>query len=450
MNLTTALRHQQNTATSDFRLELPAVNLGVSSLTPFAGKNSSGNKWYEQLRLSYNMQFNNVINTKDTILFSSRYKQALKKTQSGLNHSVPLSTNVKLFGGIVNMNAAAKKLETTTEQGLFRINSWDFNTGLTTNIYGTFQRPGAKKVKALRHTITPTLNMGYVPKVDGFARRWLSSYIDSTGKRVEYNRFENGIFGGGQSQIENGYIGFGLNNNLQGKKVVSKDSSGKEKLEKFNLIDQLSFSGRYNLIAKQFKMSDIGANLNTTLLKMINISGRSAFSIYDKDSFLKQVERLQWDANKMPLRLRNAGLSIGTRLTPEMLKSKKGQAAEEGTAAKNADDAELKQIKENADDYYHFNIPWSLSLTYVFDYNAEVAKKSERISGNRVMLSGDLSLTPEWKIGYNTGFDLKSKEVINSQFSVSRNLHCWQIDFRWIPSGFNKSWWFTVSPKSGL
>jgi hypothetical protein len=194
-------------------------------------------------------------------------------------------------------------------------------------------------------------------------------------------------------------------------------------------------------------MSDIAGNLNTTLLKLINISARSAFSIYDKDSFLKRVERLQWDANKTPLRLRNAGLSIGTRLTPEMLK---GKTADEHKDDKKADDAELQQIQERADDYYHFNIPWSLALTYVFDYNAEVARRSDRVSGNRVMLSGDLSLTPEWKIGYNTGFDLKSKEVINSQFSVSRNLHCWQIDFRWIPSGFNKSWWFTISPKSGL
>jgi len=471
MNLTTALRHQQNTATRDFRLELPAVNLGVSSLTPFAGKNSGGNKWYEQLRISYNMQFNNVINTKDNILFSKDYKQALKKTQSGLTHSVPLNTNVKLFGGIVNLSPSlnyretwyfsatdkywdttAKKLETKTEQGLFRINNWDFNTGLTTNIYGTFQRPGAKKVKALRHTITPTMNVGYSPKINGFDRRWLSTYTDTLGKRIEYNRFENGIFGGGQSQEENGYLGFGLNNNLQGKKVVAKDSNGKEKLEKFNLIDQLSFNGRYNFFAKQFKMSDIGANLNTTLLKMINISARSAFSIYDKDSFLKRVERFQWEANKTPLRMRNAGVSIGSRLTPEMLKGKKSPetTAKEKTDKKKEDDAELKQIQDNADDYFHFDVPWSLALTYVFDYNAEVARRSDRVSGNRVMISGDMSLTPEWKVGYNTGFDLKTKEVINSQFSVSRNLHCWQIDFRWIPSGFNKSWWFTVSPKSGL
>jgi hypothetical protein len=466
VNFTAAARHSQNTANRDFRLELPSMNLGVSSLTPFAGKNSSGNKWYEQLRLSYNMQFSNVINTKDSILFSKDYKQALQKTQSGINHSIPINTNIKLLNGIVNMSpsfnyretwylkATEKFMDTAgvvqsrEENGFYRLNNWDFNTGFTTNIYGTFQRNHAKKIKALRHTITPTISLGYQPKINAALRGWEQSFTDTGGKSIRYNRFERGIYGGGQSQSESGYVGIGINNNLQGKKVVSTDSSGKEKLEKFNLIDQLSFNTRYNMVAEKFKWSDVQANFNTTLMKNFNITARSAFSLYQRDSLLKNVQRFLYEDKQAPLRMRNAGVSISTRLSPEMFKKK--VQAENSKTLKPEEDTEKKDIQTKPDDYFHFDIPWSLAFTYVFDYNAEAKTRSQQIGSNRINISGDISLTPEWKIGYTTGYDLHNKEIASSQFTVSRNLHCWQIDFNWVPSGFAKQWTFSIRPKSGM
>ncbi len=466
VNFTAAARHSQNTVNRDFRLELPSMNLGVSSLTPFARKNSSGNKWYEQLRLSYNMQFSNVINTKDSILFSRDYKKALQKTQSGISHSLPINTNIKLLKGIVNMSPSFNyretwylkatdqfmddtgKIQIREENGFFRLNNWDFNTGFTTNIYGTFQRTKAKKIKALRHTITPTLSMGYQPKINAALRGWERNYTDTSGKQVRYNRFERGIYGGGQSQAESGYVGIGVNNNLQGKKVVSTDSNGKEKLEKFNLIDQLSFNTRYNLAATKFKWSDVSANFNTTVMKNINITARSAFSLYQKDSLLKNVQRFLYVDKKTPLRMRNAGMSISTRFSPEMFR-KKTKLTPVKTKG-NSDEQEKKDILGRPDDYFHFDIPWNIALTYVFDYNAETNNKSQRIGSNRINISGDISITPEWKIGYTTGYDLQEKEIATSQFTVSRNLHCWQIDFNWVPSGFAKQWTFSIRPKSGM
>ena len=466
VNFTAAARHSQNTANRDFRLELPSMNLGVSSLTPFAGKNSSGIKWYEQLRLSYNMQVSNVINTKDSILFSKDYKKALQKTQSGINHSIPINTNVKLLKGIVNMSPSFNyretwylksteqfmdtqgKVQSREEDGFFRLNSWDFNTGFTTNIYGTFQRTKAKKIKALRHTITPTVSMGYQPKISAVQRGWEKSYTDTAGRLISYNRFERGIYGGGQSQIESGYVGIGINNNLQGKKVVSTDSNGKENLEKFNLIDQLSFNTRYNLAATKFKWSDVQASFNTTLMKNINITARSSFSVYQKDSLLKNVQRFLYEDKQVPIRMRNAGMSISTRLSPDMFKSNKQK--ETTPAATGEDNQEKKDIISKPDEYFHFDIPWNLSFTYVFDYNAEAKDRKMRVGSNRVNISGELSLTPEWKISCTSGYDLQNKEIASSQFTVSRNLHCWQIDFNWVPSGFAKQWTFSIRPKSGM
>lgn len=460
VNLTAAARHLQNTATRDFRIELPSINMGVSSLTPFAGKKSSGQRWYEQIRLSYNMAFNNVLNTKDSILFSKDYKKALEKTQNGIQHSLPIATNIKLLKGIVNLSpsfnyretwyfkatdkywdSASKSVKTREEQGLYRINNWDASASINTNIYGTFLGLKAGKIRALRHTITPSLSVGYRPKISGLQRGWQSTYTDSAGKSIKYNRFEQGIFGGGQDQMESGSLGFGINNNLQAKKVESVDSLGNEKVgSPVSLIDQLSLTGSYNFFAEKFKMSDLNVSFNTTLLKKINITAGSGFSIYDKDSFAKGVQRFQWEVNKRPVRMRRADISLNTRITPEMLGGKAGKEKKESGG--NLQDAQF-------DEFFHFDIPWSLQFTWIFGYNAEIAQKNLRTQ-NRVNFSGDINVTPEWKVAVTSGYDISRKEFASSQFTVSRNLHCWQIDFNWIPFGFARGWTFSLRPKAGM
>jgi len=146
--------------------------------------------------------------------------------------------------------------------------------------------------------------------------------------------------------------------------------------------------------------------------------------------------------------MRSAGMSISTRFGPEMFRKKPENTAIQNK--ENGEDQEKKDIINRPDEYFHFDIPWNIALTYVFDYNAEAKTTSLRVGSNRINISGDLSITPEWKIGYTTGYDLHNKEIASSQFTVSRNLHCWQIDFNWVPSGFAKQWTFSIRPKSGM
>jgi hypothetical protein len=84
------------------------------------------------------------------------------------------------------------------------------------------------------------------------------------------------------------------------------------------------------------------------------------------------------------------------------------------------------------------------------NYNAESPVANNRISTNRIRISGDVSITENWKIVYETGYDLKSNMLDGSRFSVARNLHCWQLEFSWIPTGFGQQWLFTLRPVSRL
>lgn len=469
VNISASARHTQNVQTHDFRLELPNVNVGVSSLTPFAKKNGNNTAWYEQIRFSYNMNLANTLSTKDTLIFSDKYKDVLSTIQSGVRHSIPISTNIKLFKGALNLtpsagyqekwlfrgqiknyDASSKSVTIKDTTGFFRLNSYNISAGLTTNIYGTFTGIKVGKLRAIRHTITPSIAMGYRPEIDGLRKGWNRSYIDSQNKTITYSLFEKS--GGSEfGQRKSGSVGFSLGNNLQGKKVVSVDSLGKEKTEKFNLIDQLSMNGSYDLSADSFQWSDINMGFNTVLAKEIRIGLNAGYSPYDYKNG-RRVSSFYFQNNRGPLRFRNIDFNINSRIKPEMFGGKKSKESMPTriTNPLATDEMELKQIQTQPWNYFDFSIPWSLNVTYAVGYNAEIVNPLQRLNRNALTVRGDISITPEWKISYNSGYDFKKRSLNASEFSLVRNLHCWQLEFMWVPSGYGKQWLFTLRPKSAL
>lgn len=469
INVSASARHTQNVQTHDFRLELPNVNMGISSITPFAKKNGNNNTWYEQIRLSYNLNFTNSLTTKDTLIFSDKYKDVLGTIQSGVRHSIPISTNIKLFKGALNLSPSAsyqekwlfkgniKKYDPLTKTvnvydtaGFFRINSYNFSAQLNTNIYGTFSDLKLFGIRAIRHTITPGITLGYRPEIDGFKKGWATTYLDSQNKSINYSLFEK--FGGSEfGQKQSGSVGFSLGNNLQGKKVVSKDSTGKEKTEKFNLIDQLSLSSSYDIAADSFNWSDVNLGFNTVIAKQIRVGVNSSYSPYAYENG-RRLPIFNYQKSQGFLRHRNIDFNMNSRITPDMFGGKKSKENMPASVTNPlaTDEMELRQIQMQPWNYFDFSIPWSLNLTYAMGYSAEITNAANRVSRNTLTLRGDISITPEWKISYNSGYDFKKRTLSASEFSLVRNLHCWQLEFMWVPNGFGKQWLFTLRPKSTL
>src|SRR5690606_39582564 len=65
-------------------------------------------------------------------------------------------------------------------------------------------------------------------------------------------------------------------------------------------------------------------------------------------------------------------------------------------------------------------------------------------------LYGDLSITPKWKIQYNTGYDFQAQKITLTQFNIYRDLHCWDMSFGWIPFGTYRSYTFTLRIKASV
>ena len=107
-----------------------------------------------------------------------------------------------------------------------------------------------------------------------------------------------------------------------------------------------------------------------------------------------------------------------------------------------ADNGQNKEKKNDLvggfyDDYVDFDVPWNISISYNLTYS----KPSP---------SGDLSLTPKGKLTFQSGYDIKNKEVTSTSFSVTRDLHCWEMTFNCMPFGQHQSYNFEIHVRSSL
>ena len=98
--------------------------------------------------------------------------------------------------------------------------------------------------------------------------------------------------------------------------------------------------------------------------------------------------------------------------------------------------APVESPLEYADDVYYggyvdFEVPWSFTV----DYNFRYIKRSDVPDiVQSVRFRGDFSLTPKWKIGFNSGYDFKAKKISVTNISIYRDLHCWEMSFNWQPT----------------
>ncbi len=58
------------------------------------------------------------------------------------------------------------------------------------------------------------------------------------------------------------------------------------------------------------------------------------------------------------------------------------------------------------------------------------------------------NLTPKWKFNTRIGYDLIQKEFTPSEFSLSRNLECWDLSFRINPFGDRQYYFFSLRVNS--
>lgn len=464
-NVTASFNHNQNSQDSSITISFPNVNFRVSQIYPFRKKDHVGKlNWYHNIGFTYNAEIKNSIQTKESELLHSSFKE---DWNNGFKHSIPLSTSINLvkdlslspsfnYTGVAYLSSIRKQwvsdttlsaggfVQTDTLYGFNYAHNYNASVSLGYNptVYGMFMFKPGSKVHAIRHVIRPSASVSYTPKLGVPRSKYYKTYIDGNGNEREYSIYEGKMYGtpsGGSEEA--GSVNLSLDNNLEMKVRNDKDTTGKEEFKKIKLIESFRMSTNYNIFADSMNWSNIQLSARTKLFNDkidVNLSG-----VLDPYAINANGQRINRYAGGIG-RLTSVSASSGIRFS-----SDNGKNREE----KN------DQLNGHYDEYMDFDVPWSISLDYTFSFSriyksnpnpgATKPLKDKNIS-QMLRITGDFSLTPKWKIGYSTGFDFENNEVTATSFNITRDLHCWEMSFNCIPFGTHQSYNFQINVRSSM
>ena len=458
-NLSASARESFNSQTGVMNIKLPSISLNSITIYPFRRKNPVGAyRWYENISLSYVMNAENNITAQDTDLFT---QSTIDRMQYGIKHSIPISSTVKVTNSISynerwhwstidrTYDASTGTLTTDTIRG-FRANR-DFNvsSSLSTRIYGMFQFKFGP-LKALRHVINPSLSFTYHPDFGSASLGWWKEYTDTTGYVHRYSIFQNSLYGG-PPDGRSGNIHLNIGNNLEIKVQNPFDTAAE--VHKITLIESLNLGMGYDIARDSLNFSALTVSGRTTLFKNLVINYSGSFSPYVIDTLGNMHNRFLWNEEHRLFRTDNSTWSaqLSWSLNNNTFSSSND------TKSQGRPQRQILQTPYNYNPvlltgtYVDFSVPWNLTLSYTFSHvNRFVAKemnlKSETIQS--ITLSGNITLTPNWRASMSTGYDFVNKGVSYTTVDIYRDLHCWEMRFSWVPFGYYRSWFFQINIKA--
>ncbi|NLN31810.1 MAG: LPS-assembly protein LptD, partial [Bacteroidales bacterium] len=492
-NFSASMNHSQNIRGKHptVNLNLPKMNFNMSRIYPLKSKRQAGPvKWYQELSFSYSAKADNQISTYDSLLFTNKVWDNMK---SGFSHQIPVSFQLRPFrnfsitpslsySGVLytqkinktwdinyrdpETNQIRPVIVKDTARGYFYGHSINpsIGAGYSPQIFGLFQFTNPdSRVRAVRHVMKPSVSFSYIPFLKGLSTDlYRQVQSDTTGRVEEYSIFEGGLFGTPSLARKSGNVSFNLTNILEAKVFERNDTSGKPKNVK--LIDNFGISTSYNVFADSLNWSPVNMVMRTTLFQNISISAGGNFSFYALDNKGRQTGRFYYTDTKKPLRLTSLGMSLDFSLS-ELLKGdeskrRSGSISSPGSRMTATDSQDpgrdlagaagrsLESVSPFDEyGYMEFDIPWSMNVAYNINYS-KLFNSSQLTQTLR--LNGNLSLTKKMNVTFNSGFDFTRKEITMTQIAVTRDLHCWDMSFSWIPNGYVKMWEFSIRVKAAV
>ncbi|WP_264554168.1 putative LPS assembly protein LptD [Flavobacterium sp. N2038] len=469
--------HSQNTQTEVINMTLPSLQASIDRVYPFVGKDGVKKGFIKNINLQYNLSGKNNFVTTDSLFFKP---QMFKDAQIGMQHTIPLSTNFKLFkyfsaGASTNYQEtwvtktieknyddSVNKVVTTTVNGFDAFRTYNFSTNLGTTIYGTFNFGDDKKIQSIRHVMRPSVTYAYTPS---FEKYYNSYAVDASGRiTTEYTRFEGGVYGAPGKENSN-IVGFALSNTFEAK--VRDSDSTKTEPKKMMLLNNLNFSTSYNfnadgkqVLAWQPLLISGGTQFFDNKM---NMNFGAVLDPYAIDNSGTKIDKFNIDNGGSLFRMTSANVTLNYSFSNKGVKDKKNTQSQQnggrsddlfGTNTDLNDSRNSQFANEKDDDtdviteFFSSKLPWDMTMAYSLTYSN--VNRENKITGNSIMISANMDITPKWKGGVSTGYDFVQKGVTFTQFRFERDLLSWRMAFNWTPLGTNSNWNFFIGIKSGV
>ena len=497
-NFSASLNHSQNTQTGEVTISFPNFNFQTQTLYPFRRKKKVGKeKWYEQVTLRYSNDIKNTINTTDSTLFD---RETIQNMRFGIQQRADAGTSFKLFKyfnlnpsvnyrevtyldrderifdptlvidsifiadpddpdnvRIVPDTLAFGSVQDTVLRGLTGFREYSASMSLNTQIFGTLQFKRGW-LRGIRHVIKPNVSLNYAPNYLDPDRGYFGfvqtdTRFDAEADFERYNFFSRGIFGSPRATGQQLAVGYSIANLFEAK-IFSKRDSTEQKLRLFR---SFNISGNYNIAADSLNWSGVRVAATSTFFNGITTANfRMALDPYQIDDRGRRIDRFHYRATGNLLRFDNATLGVATRLTVrkirDLLKGKNtndlmpsGSAGSAPAPPRNAPGSPPTGPGDLLDvfDRFSINHNFNLSIRPILGTGRDTLV----VSTNIVNMRGNIDLTPNWAVTVgNIGYDFNSKQLTYPDLGFTRNLHCWEMTFRYQPQ--RGTYFFTVRARS--
>ncbi|HRI42468.1 MAG TPA: hypothetical protein PLW54_12380, partial [Bacteroidia bacterium] len=176
----------------------------------------------------------------------------------------------------------------------------------------------------------------------------------------------------------------------------------------------------------------------TTILDRAQITFNGSLNPYAYDENNRYYNRFLKDVNGKLFQLTNANAAVNFSLLAKRKDKSSNKLSRD----------ELNYINSHPEEYIDFEVPYNLYVGYNYGYSKFGNAASN--TSQALSLSGDFSMTPRWKVGFNSWYDIEAGRFTNFNLNINRDLHCWEFRFNWVPFGYQESYFFQINVKSSV
>jgi hypothetical protein len=471
----------QQFATNQTRLTGPEFTFSARQFAPFKSDQAGlqEEQWYERISISYRNNFKSEfeftpedadsadINWLEALFDPSKYREATdndRHVQYGLEQRVGISANQIVPSQFLNINAninlteywypatirkewneVENRIETERVRGFETARDFSTSLSFNTTFYGVSQI-SIGNLQGLRHTVRPDISFSFSPDFSGeFWGYYREVQSDSLGNTQTYSIFEDEIFRGPGSG-EQRTMSFRITNIFETKQV-KRDSTGEVQSTNLRLIDNLSANTSYNFAADSLNFGRVNMSLSSRVIDGLRLSANANYSVYTRDENGREINRFIWEDSNKFLQPLSYSLNLSTSFNG-------GSRGPRITTPAYRPYDPLDQTffspvdsRFNLQPIQRTDTPWSVGLDFSYRWTyrfGQDARKSAVLNANNIQFN----LTPKWNVSTRIGYDFIEKELTPSQFSLQRDMICWNLSFQFNPFGDFQYYFFRLSLSS--
>ena len=362
-----------------------------------------------------------------------------KSIVSWLNLNQSLRINEDWFDRVTNFDTSGTSITSEEEKGFAARHTFNYSLSANTKFYGLFQ-PGIGPILALRHVATPNLSFSYRPDFSDPFWGYFEELTLADGTTERRDRF------GGTGSGKTASLNFSLSNLFQMK------TGSEEKPKKTDLFS-LNFSSGYNFAADSLNLANLNTSFQANPARNFSVSMRSTHNFYDFDNTTgNRRARFLLTSRDQFFRLTSFRVDASLRL-----EGKGGTEKASPVGLKDANNTyqpdyglEQQDLTDRFAPTQRFSdtsVPWKAD--FAFSYS--LSRSNPLSTTRRAQLSlrnAEIRLTNNWRVGVSGQLDLIDKSIVDQRYTIYRDLHCWEMQVFWTPSGVREGFYLRINIKA--